>query len=447
MKHTIRDAIREELYWLILILTLGIIIGFLLEEISLLLIVALSFYIIFHFVQVSKILLWLGEDKASQRPNTHGIWSEFIRKTVNFEKKNKKRKKRHTALLNRFNHVLAAMPDAIVILNEYGGIEWFNESARRVLYLNRAHDTGRHITHALESKEFIDYYNQQQYDHSINIHWQLDSELHLNIRIAHYGKKKYLLSARDITRVRQLEGVRSLFVANVSHELRTPLTVISGYLELLADTDKQQVSEEIQALQPIFAQMNQQADRMTNLLDDLLMLSNLENQKEEPESPNEPICVAEMMHDIYQDAKMLKRKDRYNVSCDIDESLALKGNAKELHSAFNNLVTNALRYTPAGGEINIAWQKEDNTACFSVQDNGIGIAEAHINRITERFYRVDKGRSRNTGGTGLGLAIVKHVLYKHDAQLKIESVLGQGSRFICSFPSHRIEYRNETHAN
>jgi len=446
MKYSIRQAIKEEFYWLILILTVGLIIGFLLEEMSILLIFSLSFYIFFHFLQVSKVLKWLAEDKISPSPSTHGIWNEFIRQTMSFEKKNKKRKKRHSALLNRFNHVLAAMPDAIVILDEYGGIEWFNESARRLLYMNQARDVGRHITHALEEKEFIDYYNQQNYDHSINLHWPLDRDLYLNIRIAHYGKNKYLLSARDITRVRQLEGVRSLFVANVSHELRTPLTVISGYLELLADTDNSKTSAEIQALQPIFAQMNQQADRMTNLLDDLLMLSNLENQQA-AELLNEPICVADMMRDIYRDAQMLKREDRYRVSCDIDESLALKGNAKELHSAFNNLVTNALRYTPAGGAINISWKKENNCACFSVQDNGIGIAEAHINRITERFYRVDKGRSRNTGGTGLGLAIVKHVLYKHDAQLKIESELGKGSRFICSFPPHRIEYFTETNVD
>jgi two-component system phosphate regulon sensor histidine kinase PhoR len=439
IKYSIKSAIKEELYWLILILTIGMIIGFLLENITLMLVVALSFYIFFHFLQVRKVLNWFAEGKISQSPSTHGVWSEFIHQALNSEKKNKKRKKRLSTLLNRFNDVLAAMPDAIVIIDEYGGIEWFNESALHLLKLHHDRDIGRHITHSLEEKSFIDYYSRKNYDHSINIYWPTEADLYLNIRIAAYGKKKYLLSARDITRMQQLEGVRSLFVANVSHELRTPLTVISGYLELLAATDHHQVDEAIQALQPIFAQMSQQADRMTNLLDDLLMLSNLENQQE-TESLNETICVAEMMNDIYRDAQMLKREDRYTLSCDIDKSLAIKGNAKELHSAFNNLVTNALRYTPAGGKIKISWVKKNNTACFSVQDNGIGIASSHINRITERFYRVDKGRSRSTGGTGLGLAIVKHVLYKHDAVLKIDSALAQGSCFSCIFPEHRIEY-------
>jgi two-component system phosphate regulon sensor histidine kinase PhoR len=415
----------------------GLIIGFLLENRAIMLIVALIFYIYFHFIQARKVLHWLSSGKIKSPPNTHGVWSELIRQALNSEKKNKKRKKRLGALLNRFNEVLAAMPDAIVILDEYGGIEWFNESARHLLQMRQAQDIGRHITHSLEEKDFINYYNRQHYDHSINIHWPLDAELYLNIRIARYGKKKYLLSARDITRMRQLEGVRNLFVANVSHELRTPLTVISGYLELLAVP--QADSTETHTLKPIFSQMSQQADRMTNLLDDLLMLSNLEN-KQTTEALHETLCMKEMMQDIYREAQMLKREQHYTISCDIDEKLAIKGNAKELHSAFSNLVTNALRYTPAGGEISISWKKHHNTAYFSVQDNGIGIKAQHINRLTERFYRVDKGRSRSTGGTGLGLAIVKHILYKHDATLKIDSEFAKGSCFSCVFPQHRIEY-------
>ncbi len=436
----VKNAIRGEIYWLTLILTIGLIVGFLLENISIVLVFALSFYIFFHLVQLAKVLKWIASGRMAQTPNTHGVWNEFVRQALKLERKNQKRKKRLRALLNRFNKVLAALPDAIVILDEYGGVEWFNESARHLLNMRHARDLGRHITHSLESGAFIKYYNQQDFDNSLNIHWPKKGDFYLNIRIARYGKKQYLLSARDITRMRQLEGVRNLFVANVSHELRTPLTVVAGYLELLSDTDNSQASADIQVLQPIFAQMNQQADRMTNLLDDLLMLSNLENKENHDATLNETICIADMMRDIHRDAQMLKREDRYSVSCDIDKSLALIGNAKELHSAFNNLVTNALRYTPAGGEIKIIWMKKNNQACFSVRDNGIGIEAKHINRITERFYRVDKGRSRNTGGTGLGLAIVKHVLHKHNANLNVESEFGKGSCFTCVFPEHRIRY-------
>ena len=437
--HAIKRSIKEELYWLALILFIGLIVGFLLEKVGVSLFLSLGFYIAFHLRQSWKVLIWLSSGKKKNIPSMHGLWGAFVQQAIKSDKINKKRKKRLSALLKRFNEVLAAMPDAIVILDEFGGIEWFNESARHLLKMRTSQDIGRHITHSIQEKDFNHYYNKKDYGHSINIHSPFNPDLHLNIRIAAYGQKKQLLSARDITRMHQLEGVRSLFVANVSHELRTPLTVISGYLELLADTKDENQSDEMVALQGIFQQMNQQADRMTTLLDDLLMLANLENEQV-AETLNETVCVGRMVKDIYKEAQMFKGEEQYTIVCNIDEELAIKGNAKELHSAFTNLVTNALRYTPAGGEIKISWKKEQQTARFMVQDNGIGIEEKHINRLTERFYRVDKGRSRSTGGTGLGLAIVKHVLFKHDANLEIASEFKKGSTFTCIFPQERIEY-------
>ena len=295
--------------------------------------------------------------------------------------------------------------------------------------MNQLDSIGQHITRCINNKKFAQYYNHKDFSHSIDIESPFDADISLNFRIAPYAEEKQLLSARDITRMRQLEGVRSLFVANVSHELRTPLTVISGYLELLSDSDNDPT------LSPIYQQMSQQTDRMTTLLDDLLMLSNLENQQE---AINETICIAAMINDIYREAQIFKGEQHYSIHCDIDDNLNIQGNAKEIHSAFSNLVTNALRYTPSGGEIKITWKRQQDTAQFSVQDNGIGIQQKHINRLTERFYRVDKGRSRNTGGTGLGLAIVKHVMLKHDAKLEITSEFGKGSCFTCIFPKERI---------
>ena len=511
MRLHVWQAIKEELSWLAFILFVGLLLGFLLEKTGFGLIVALACYILFHFRQSWKVLTWLSNGSPSNIPSTYGLSGAFVQQALKSEKINRKRKKRLSALLKRFNEVLTAMPDAIVILDEFGGIEWFNESARHLLRMRTSQDIGRHITLSIQEKDFGYYYNKKDYDHSINIHSPFNTDLHLNIRIAAYGKKKQLLSARDITRMRQLEGVRSLFVANVSHELRTPLTVISGYLELLSDENSNTQSDEITALQPIFQQMGQQADRMTTLLDDLLMLANLENEqitealnetvcighmvkdiykeaqilkREEKytiicdinealaikgnakelhsaftnlvtnallmlanleneqitEALNETVCIGHMVKDIYKEAQILKREEKYTIICDINEALAIKGNAKELHSAFTNLVTNALRYTPAGGEIKISWKQDGQTARFMVQDNGIGIELKHIDRLTERFYRVDKGRSRSTGGTGLGLAIVKHVLFKHDANLEIESEFEKGSAFTCVFPHERVGY-------
>ena len=439
MRLHVWQAIKEELSWLAFILFVGLLLGFLLEKIGFGLIVALACYILFHFRQSWKVLTWLSNGSPSNIPSTYGLSGAFVQQALKSEKINRKRKKRLSALLKRFNEVLTAMPDAIVILDEFGGIEWFNESARHLLRMRTSQDIGRHITLSIQEKDFGYYYNKKDYDHSINIHSPFNTDLHLNIRIAAYGKKKQLLSARDITRMRQLEGVRSLFVANVSHELRTPLTVISGYLELLSDENSNTQSDEITALQPIFQQMGQQADRMTTLLDDLLMLANLENEQI-TEALNETVCIGHMVKDIYKEAQILKREEKYTIICDINEALAIKGNAKELHSAFTNLVTNALRYTPAGGEIKISWKQDGQTARFMVQDNGIGIELKHIDRLTERFYRVDKGRSRSTGGTGLGLAIVKHVLFKHDANLEIESEFEKGSAFTCVFPHERVGY-------
>ncbi len=437
MDTHVAQAIKEELSWLSLILFVGLVIGFLSDKVGWGLGLSLVFYLFMHFKQAWKVLNWLSRKTTKQPPSTHGLWGMFVQQSLKIEKKTQKRKKRLSALLKRFHEVLAAMPDAIVILDEFGGIEWFNESARHILKMSQTHSIGQHIIRSIDEKEFSQYYNKKDYAHSLNISSPFDSDISLNIRIAPYGKKKQLLSARDITRMRQLEGVRSLFVANVSHELRTPLTVISGYLELLSDNESN--SEVDATLQPIYQQMNQQAERMITLLDDLLMLSNLENQQI-AEKLNETICIAAMIKDIHREAQMLKGEERYNISCDVDKTLAIKGNAKEIHSAFTNLVTNALRYTPSGGEIKISWKKTNQTACFSVQDNGIGIEQQHIERLTERFYRVDKGRSRSTGGTGLGLAIVKHVMFKHDARLEIESEFEKGSLFTCIFPKERIEY-------
>jgi two-component system phosphate regulon sensor histidine kinase PhoR len=258
----------------------------------------------------------------------------------------------------------------------------------------------------------------------------VDEELTLRIRVIPHSGNRRLLVARDMTRTQRLERTRQDFVANVSHELRSPLTVISGYLETLLD--EQGFGEEY-ARQ--LRSMEQQTGRMNRIVDDLMLLSRLET--EIPQADPEPVLVYRLIDSIVNQARELSSGDEHVIELDVDCSLCLKGRESELYSAFSNLVFNAVRYTPAGGLITIRWKMSDDEAVFSVEDSGTGIASHHIPRLTERFYRVDTGRSRATGGTGLGLAIVKHVLLRHAGWLEIDSELDNGSEFRCHFPSQR----------
>lgn len=239
-----------------------------------------------------------------------------------------------------------------------------------------------------------------------------------------------------VTHIQHLERMRQDFVANVSHELRTPLTVVQGYLEVLLE---QALLEGIE--KEILIQMQQQTIRMGNLVEDLLLLSRLEDRYPSTKYQKH-IAVGKLITHIVQEAKCLSGVLNHTIDCHLDSTLYLRGIEGEVRSLFSNLIFNAVKYTPANGNIKICWYQTKKLACFSVRDNGIGIAAKHIPRLTERFYRVDKARSRSSGGTGLGLAIAKHVLIRHDAVLKVKSQLGEGSCFICSFPKKRVFVKN-----
>ncbi|MDQ8039343.1 MAG: ATP-binding protein [Rickettsiella sp.] len=239
-----------------------------------------------------------------------------------------------------------------------------------------------------------------------------------------------------VTHIQHLERMRQDFVANVSHELRTPLTVVQGYLEILLE---QATVEGIG--KEILLQMQQQTMRMGNLVEDLLLLSRLEDHYAANKHQKQ-IAIFKLILHIVQEAKCLSGSLNHRIDCQLDPTLYLRGIEGEVQSLFSNLIFNAVKYTPAGGNIKIRWYQTKGVACFSVEDDGIGIAVKHIARLTERFYRVDKARSRSSGGTGLGLAIAKHVLIRHDATLKVKSQLGNGSCFICSFPKKRLFVKN-----
>ncbi|MCP3869366.1 MAG: phosphate regulon sensor histidine kinase PhoR [Gammaproteobacteria bacterium] len=344
----------------------------------------------------------------------------------------RKRKRKLSPLLSGIHKSTKVLPDATVVLNSKGEMEWGNIVARGMLGLERKRDRGRMIDELITNQAFQNYYSAGDFSHPLNITSPVNDDIRLEIRIVPYGKVKYLLQARDITRLRQLETVRRDFVANVSHEMRTPLTVIHGYLETMGESE----GEDLAPWQNIITQMRQQTGRLQRIVEDLLLLSRLESPGQE-DGLQAPVDVP-MLLEFVRDEALSLSKGEHSITTDIDETIKLQGSASELESIFSNLVFNAVRYTPAGGRIRLRWWSSKRGPCFLVKDTGIGIEAEHIPRLAERFYRVDVGRSRKSGGTGLGLAIVKHALTRHGSQLKIESEPGKGSSFRCCFPPSRL---------
>ncbi len=374
---------------------------------------------------------WLAERPKGYPKAPPGLWEEIYSHIHRLQQQHKKRKRKLAALLNRFQESTAAMPDATVVLDALGRIEWFNRAAVRLLGLRQPQDRGQRIHNLLRSPEFTRYLLAGDYDTPLLFTSPAHPGTTLAIHIIPYGNKQRLLIARDVTRLQRLERIRRDFVTNVSHELRTPLTVIRGYLESL-----QQDEDCRESCGRALDTMAQQAQRMQNIVEDLLLLSRLETAS--TSDHDRPVAVPTLLKTLHEDAQLLAKEAGHRVTLECDEALWLRGNEKELYSAFSNLVTNAIKYTPEPGEIHIRWFHDAEGAKFEVRDNGIGIPAQEIPRITERFYRVDVGRSREAGGTGLGLAIVKHVLKRHGARLTVESTPGQGSTFTCIFPPERI---------
>lgn len=399
---------------------------------------AVLFYLFWHVLNLYRLHRWLQRSKKFHPPSAPGIWGEIAFQVLRLQQRNRKRKRKLTNMLKRFQSSTAAMPDAAVVLKHGATIEWFNRAAQNLLGLRSPQDIDQRVTKLLRNPQFIDYLEQgNPQDQSIKITSPVDPDKMLRVHIVPYTGQRSLLIARDITRIHRLEQVRQDFVANVSHELRTPLTVIHGFLETMLDA-KDEFAPEWQ--RPL-ALMSEQTLRMQNIVNDLLLLSRVESEQSAMQT--ETVDVPKMLRGIVDEAKALSGERAHSFQIEIDDLLYLKGKSDELRSAFSNLVFNAVRYTPAQGHIQLVWQMEEQQACFAVHDTGEGIAEQHIPRLTERFYRVDVSRSRGQGGTGLGLAIVKHVLNRHQGQLQIKSQLNQGSSFYCYFPESLILQNNE----
>ena len=393
---------------------------------------AVLVYLGLHLRQIYRLDKWLKAGNELEPPHAYGIWGELYHQLYRRERRNQERERRLRALLNRFQDSAAALPDAIVVLNSKGEIEWLNKAATKLLGLRAPHDIGQSITNLIRQPAFAAL-AQNPSETPLHIASPVDGSAYLLIRIVPYGKHEQLLIARDVTQLHKLEQIRRDFVANVSHELRTPLTVVSGYLETLADIRDPEWVDSVKT-------MRQQTSRMQHIVEDLLLLARLESDKESSRD-RQRVAVPELIEDVLQEARELSR-GQHIIESTIDPNLLLSGSRNELHSAFSNLVFNAVQYTPAGGRITVTWHSDDSGAHFEVADTGPGIAAHHVDRLTERFYRIDDARSRELGGTGLGLAIVKHVLTRHGATLRIDSELGRGSRFICDFPANRIQARS-----
>jgi len=361
---------------------------------------------------------------------TRGLWAEIFARVNKLRAKARNRKKKYHRLLREVRESTGALSDGGIILSPEHEMLWFNPAAARLLGLNPATDTGARIDNLLRHPDFAAYLSAPRGE-SITVPSPIAEDGWLTVQIIPYGQAQRLAIVRDITHERKLERTRRDFVANASHELRSPLTVISGYLDSLAEDAEMPVNWR----EPI-AEMQRQADRMTRILRDLIELSRLESA--ETLAPLDFVDFVAVLKPIvaeFQSASGPK------VELVLETDAALKGKESELHSVAHNLIHNAVRFTPPTGLVKVVWRLERGQAMLDVVDNGIGIPDEGIPRITERFYRIDQGRSRASGGTGLGLAIVKHALQRHNAKLSIESELGKGSRFTCSFPKERVVLR------
>jgi len=335
------------------------------------------------------------------------------------------------ATLNDFRLAGAAMPDGMVILDQADRIEWCNPKARQHFGLDHERDAGQQITYLVRHPQFAEKLHSLNYSEPLTLRQSRATDFILSVQIVPYGDRQKLVISRDITELERVETMRRDFVANLSHELRTPLTVLGGFLETISDSNK--ANEDL--LRRSLPLMMNQTHRMQRLVEDLLTLSRLETSGNPLH--DERVDVPRLARSLYQDALALSA-GRHRVVLNIESEDWLAGSEHELRSAFSNMLSNAIRYTPEGGEVVIAWLRHGDQAAFAVRDSGIGVQPQHIPRLTERFYRVDRSRSRETGGTGLGLAIVKHVLNRHQGWLEITSEPGRGSTFCALFPAQRI---------
>ena len=403
-----------------------------LETLLILVVIVVSVRLMIHRRNLKRMLAWISGPLDAPVPNAKGIWGEFVSRMNRRVRTRQQEKNALEVALEQFQSALEALPDGVVFMDSHRQILWMNSLAVSMLDLLPSQDKGTPIEHLIREPEFVSYLLAQNFTEPLIYHPSRRHEACFMINLISYGNDRMLLTARDLTRVQKLENVRRDFVANVSHELKTPLTVISGFIETLQHHHESLSIEKRQRYLDLAMSHSQQMNR---LVQDLLTLSSLESRAALTDETD--VHAYPLLKELVEAAETLsKNSHRIRINC--PEQLVVRFSASALRSILGNLINNAVIYTPAGGEIKIDWHLDTDVARFLVADSGIGISPIHLPRLSERFYRVDQGRSRENGGTGLGLAIVKHALERHQGYLRIQSQEGVGSTFEACFPAARV---------
>ncbi len=432
---------ESELRHLAILLLTALITGWLLDALTIVLILTLIGYIGWNLRQLFRMYQWLKQPNTIDPPTSHGLWGEIFDDIYKLQQHQLKYRARLKRVIKRFRDSTFALRDGFVMLDQEGNIEWWNPAAERLLGLVQKTDVGQLLTNLIRDPAFKTYFEKNDYEKPLELTSPVNDNVILQYQIALFGKQDRLIIVRDITEMKKLEQVRTDFVANMSHEIRTPITVLAGYLETLSES-----GEDIPPLwQRALSNMQQQTERMKALIQDLLTLSKLETRR--ASALPQLVEVDKLIHRVSSDLATPLAEKKQTLKVDCSSSCAISGIESELYSLLSNLIANANKYSPKGSQISICWASSPTGGQLSVQDQGIGIDHRDIPRLTERFYRVEKGRASDTGGTGLGLAIVKHILINHDATLDINSTPGNGSTFICKFPNQRLHTITQTAAN
>ena len=387
--------------------------------------IAMSGLVLLQLFYLQRLADWLDNPASSRLPDGWGAWTDIFSRLYKSRRGDEKNQAELTEWLARFRQAMTLLPDGVVIMDDVLFLEWCNPAAESHLGLSLAKDKGMRVTNLVRTPEFMDYIILGRYETPLTLSFR---DRKLIAHIIPFENRRQILVTHDITESERIDMMRRDFIANASHELRTPLTVINGFLEIAS----LQPDLDITIRHSHLKLMTEQGERMQRLVEDMLTLTRLESMDHLLRV--ETVDMRGLLEQILQEAEALSA-GRHQITLEIDGP-DIRGSKDEIRSALTNLVTNAIRYTPEEGKIHISWINTPQGAKFSVTDNGIGISPEHISRLTERFYRVDKSRSRETQGTGLGLAIVKHVLLRHKAQLLIESTPGVGSKFTVQLPAN-----------
>lgn len=420
--------LRKEILSIALFITVAAVLSHFTGYFIYMVVLILSATLVRQMVLLSRLERWLSRGAGGKVPTATGLIGDIYYHFYRIKKNEKSRKKKLGKIIDQFRKSTDVLPDAAVVLGNYDEIEWSNKLAKTILGIKKS-DKGQRIDNLIRTPEFASLLKCKDEKQALIMPSPVDSQIILQYRLVSYADGRHLIIAHDVTQQKNMELMRKTFVDNVSHELRTPLTVLKGYLETLQDMD----DEHSDMLTQSFNQMYAQTERMQYLVDDLLLLARLETQKKQMEC----VDAGSLIRGICLEGIAIG-KSQQRIELNIESDCNILGEEHDLRSAFTNILINALKYSTDDSPVKVVWRKSELGLIYEVIDQGEGIAQANISRLTERFYRIDVRRSKKLSGTGLGLAIVKHVLMRHEARLEVTSKLGKGSRFRCIFPNSLV---------